>query len=359
MPEIIIFPSHMEFPHPDIKRFLIESIPSRFNNLSPAEFESFMGFLFRTDGYDVDEIAKKGDLGANLVARKDGISLAIRALRYQPEHLVKIHEIQQAAAARTFYETDQSWVITTSSFTDEAKKEADAQDIELWDWDAFYQALSQLFFEGKNHFDFIGTLEPNIGVEAKDPDIRLKAKWKPEEGIGAEWYNLDLVITNPSDRNVYIHLDLPALIDGKKNQVSADKWADNEFVTGMIYTGASVRTNALFKASRLGERPPSGKVMLTCHERTDPPSTYHLSAKLKGSACYVVTYCYSRDSVEYAMMTGYRDKVLMKSILGRGIISAYYWISPGLIRIAENIPVIDFVLRLVMKKIVIIFRWLI
>ena len=348
----------MEFPHPDIKRFLIYSIPSRFNNLNPAEFEAFMGYLFRADGYEVDEIAKKGDSAANLVARKDGISLSIRALRYQADHMVKEHEIQQAAASRTYHETDQAWVITTSSFTPEARDEADALDIELWDWDTFYQALSQLFFEGKSHLDFIATLESAKGIEITDPDIRLKAKWQPEEGISSDWYNLDLVITNPSDRNIYIHLDLPALIDSKKNQVTADKWADNEFVAGMIYSSASVRTNALFKASRLGERPPSGKVMLTCHERTDPPSTYHLSAKLKGSACYVITYCYSRDSEEYVMMTDFRDDVLEKSIAGRCLISSYYWISPSLVRWAGKITFIDSALRWIVKRIIAISRQL-
>lgn len=346
----------MEFQHPDIKRFLIDSIPSRFNNLSPAEFESFMGFLFRTDGYDVEEIAKKGDMAAHLIAKKDGTSLVIRVLRYQPAQIVRLYEVQQASAARTYHDVDQSWIITTSSFQPEARIEAEALDIELWDWESFYQALSQLFFEGKSHFDFIESLSPQINAEIKDPDIKLKVKWKPEEGISSQWYNLDLILTNPSDRNVYIHLDLPALIDGKKNQVSADQWAENEFVAGMIYSGASIRTNALFKATRLGERPPSGKVMLTCHERTDHPSTYHLSAKLKGSACYIVTYCYSKESEEYVLMTNFRDRVLMRTFSGRLFISAYYSISPWLIAKAPKMRILDKGIRLGMKFFMLVFK---
>src|SRR5688500_9778034 len=241
----------MDFNQTDIRRFLIDSIPSRFNNLSHFEFTSFMAHVFRTDGYDVDEIVKNRELAPDLIEKKDGSKSVIKALRYTPDHHVKIHEIQQAAASRDFYEADQAWIITTSSITGEAKKEAERLDVELWDWDDFYQALSQLFFEGKSHFDFIESLEPAIGITVNDPDIRLKAKWQPEEGISSEWYNLDLTITNPSDRNLYIHLDLPALIDQRKNQVSAEQWAENEFVAGMIYAGASVRTNALFKASRL------------------------------------------------------------------------------------------------------------
>ena len=120
----------------------------------------------------------------------------------------------------------------------------------------------------------------------------------------------------------------------------------------MIYSGASVRTNALFKASRLGERPPSGKVMLTCHERTDPPSTYHLSAKLKGSACYLVTHCYSRNSAEYLVMTKYRDHVLAKHMAGQFMIGLYYFISPFLIDCAFRFRWFDLPLKWLTKRIV-------
>lgn len=339
----------MNFQQIDIKRFLIDAIPSRFNNLTPSEFESFMAFLFKTDGYEVEKLTKKGDHAANLIAKKDEVTLCIRVLRYEPDVFVKVHDIQQAAAARTYYDTDQSWIISTSNIPDDVRKEAEAQDIELWDWDVFYSALSQLFFDGKSHFEFMEALEPRNTIENPDPEVRLKAKWQPEEGITSEWYNLDLVISNPSDRNIYIHLDLPAFIDAKKNQMTAEKWADNEFVAGIIYAGASVRTNALFKASRMGERPPGGRVMLTCHERTDPPSTYHLSAKLKGSACYVVTYCYGRQSPEYKLMTTFRDETLDKSYFGQLIISGYYYLSPGLIRLVSKHRMLELSIRIVTK----------
>lgn len=334
----------MEFLQGDIRRFLIDSIPSRFHNLSPAEFESFITYLFRKDGYEIEENAPKGDLAHILIARKDDQKLVIKPLRLPADQLVGLSEIQNATAARTFYESDQSWIITTSGFSEQARDLAEETDIELWDWDALYQALSDLFFEGKSHFDFIDQSLPATSVEIT-PEIKLKAKWKPEEGISAEWYNLDLVISNPTERNLYLHLDLPALIDTNRNQVSAEKWAENEFVAGMIYAGASVRTNALFKASRLGERPPSGKVMLTCHERTTPPTVYHVSAKIKGSACYVVTYCYTRQSDEYALMTKFRDEVLDKNIAGKFFIRTYYVLSPVLVHLASQSSFVDNMLR--------------
>ncbi|HUR30033.1 MAG TPA: restriction endonuclease [Saprospiraceae bacterium] len=343
----------MEFNQSTIRRFLTDAIPSRFQYLSPDEFNAFVAHVFEVDGYEVEELAKKAESGYYLMARKEDLSMIIKSLRYPPEHKINVDEIQKAAAARIFHQTDQAWIITTSSFTDVAKKEADKLDVELWDWDAFYQALTQLFFEGKSHFEFVDV--PALtqqNVEISNPEIKLKVNWQPVEGVSVQWYNLEMVISNNSDRNVYLHLDLPALIDKKKNQVMADLWADNEFVAGLIYNGASIRTNALFKAAKLGESPPGGKIMLTCHERTEPPSTYHLSARIKGSACYFVTYCYSRDSEAYRLMIDYRDHHLSKSISGRMFISLYYFISPWLVRFAPKLYILDYTIKKVTETVI-------
>ena len=335
----------MDLKQHDLKRFLVDSIPSRFQNISPAQFISVMASVFRTDGYEVEDIIPGPEALADLLARKPDASLVIRALRLPAEHLVGVGDIQKAASARTFYKTDQSWIITTSSFTPEAKEAADKLDIELWDWDAFYLALKQLFFEGKSHYEYAELNPTEVNHAAESADLRLKAKWQPEEGIGAEWYNLDVVISNNSNRHVYLHLDLPALIDSNKNQITADQWAENEFVAGIVYSGASVRTNALFKASRLGELPPGGRIMLTCHERSETPSTYHLSCRLKGEACYFVTYCYGRQSTEYQNMIRFRDLHLRSWIAGKIIIAIYYRLSPCLVELAYKSRIADRFMR--------------
>ena len=347
----------MDFQHGDIRRFLIGSIPTRFSQLSPAEFESFVAFLFGKDGYTIETVTKKGDLHANFLARKEGISLIIRALRYPPEVLVPVKEIQQAAAARTYYETDQSWIITNSGFTEESKTAAEELDIELWDWDVFYNALSQLFFGGKSHLEFSEEIPPIEAITETEPGFKLKVKWQPEEGVSSEWYNLEMRVSNLTERNIYIHLDLPAFIDVNRNQVMAEKWADQEFISGMVYSGASVRTNALFKASRLGERPPGGRIVLTCHERSEPPATYHLTSRIKGSACYIVTYCYTRQSEEYRSMVQFRDEVLTRFWAGRMLTRFYYQVSPSLIEIALRVRWIGIILKKLTHIIVFIVRY--
>ncbi|MGB3077460.1 MAG: restriction endonuclease [Saprospiraceae bacterium] len=334
----------MDFNQLDIRGFLIGALPGRFNQLSPSEFESFIEYLFKVDGYEVEPISRKSDLTANLIAKKEDTTLVIRVMRYMPEQILGELEVQQAIAAKDFYETDQSWIITTSGFSKEARVLAENAEIELWDWETLNTALSDLFFEGRNYLEFSDApIPPSIDTNF-EPALTLKTKWEAQEGVEGKWYNLMLTISNPTEENLYIHLDLPVLIDKQKTQISADKWADEEFVAGMIYAGASVRTNALFKTSKVGERPPAGKIVVTCHERV-PQRTYHLMAKLKGEACYFVTYCYSRRSQEYELMTRFRDQVLSHSIIGKVSIDIYYLSSPFLVQWASRIKIIDLVLR--------------
>ncbi|MEP6646163.1 MAG: restriction endonuclease [Saprospiraceae bacterium] len=334
----------MDFNQLDIRRFLIEAMPNRFSQLSPSDFESLIEYLFKVDGYEVEHVSRKTDPTTNLIARKEDAVLGIRVFRFPPEKIIGEHQVSEAIIARDFHESDQSWIITTSSFSNEAKILAQSTEIELWDWDALTAALNELFFEGNSYLDYGQEHPMEENNPEVDPVLKLKVKWEAQEGVGAKWYNLGLNINNPTVKNLYIHLDLPVLIDRQKNQVSAEKWADDEFVAGMIYAGASVKTNALFKTSRLGERPPGGRIIVTCHER-EPRVTYHLNARLKGEACYIVTYMYTRQSPEYRLMCKFRDEVLSAFLIGRIFISLYYFISPGLIISAQRIKAIDFVIK--------------
>ncbi|MEO6132783.1 MAG: CFI-box-CTERM domain-containing protein, partial [Saprospiraceae bacterium] len=117
---------------------------------------------------------------------------------------------------------------------------------------------------------------------------------------------------------------------------------------GIIYAGASVHTNALFKTSRLGERPPGGRIIMTCHER-EPRLTHHLHARLKGEACYFVSYVYSRQSPEYLLMTKFRDEVLIRNRLGRVFIELYYWVSPFLVAHAHEVRWLDSLIKRIAK----------
>ena len=343
--EIIIFLSYMDFHQLDIRQFLEEAILVRFEQLNPQEFEQFISYLFEVDGFEIAKGKPDGHFAGIIRAEKDGAKHAIIPVLAALDDKVGEEWIEKGREAREFLQAEQAWVITTTAFSKDARKAADEEGIELWDWDVLYEALCQLFFEGKTHEAYFENHPTIKELSETVSELKLKVKWEAAEGIGSEWYNLGLTITNPTNRNVYLHLHLPALIDLKRQQVMAEEWVEGEFVAGLIYAGASVRTNALFNAAKLGERPPGGKIVLTCHERLEVPVTYHLEARLKGEACYIITYCYSTHSEEYHQMTMYRDHVLRRSWIGRQMVSVYYFTSPWLIRLASWNRLTDFLLR--------------
>jgi Restriction endonuclease len=343
--ESIIFPPKMEFHQPDIRAFLLESIPFRFKSLSPPEFTAFIGLLFEADGYELVPDSGEGDFSNTILARKAGELLVIQGYRNEPDVLISVEEVRKAAKAKVLFSTNQSWIVTTSAYSDEARTLAEEEDIELWDWEGLYHAICQLYFEGKNHMEYQEAHPLILSASETEAELKLKVKWQAAEGVGAEWFNLGITISNPAERNIYIHLELPALIDHRKNQIMADQWVEGEFVSGMIYAGASVRTNALFYVAKLGDRPPGGRIVLTCHERRNIPVTYHLNAGLRGEACFVVTYCYTRHSPEYKAMILFRDEVLYRSAIGRRVIGLYYLLSPPLVNLAAKNHLVDYLLR--------------
>jgi len=345
----------MTFPPPDPRRFLLESIPDRFSQLTPEDFGNFVRYLFQLDGYEVLPTVISVDLGHHVRAKKDNSWLVIMPVHGHGQEPVEIGSIKKAIQARELYKAEQSWVITTSSFSKEARLYAEQMDIELWDWNILYDGICQLFFEGKSHLEYTPATDVKVeeAEEAADvSELKMKVKWMPQEGVGNEWYNLEIKISNPTDRNVYVHLELPVLIDTRTNQVAADQWGSEEFVSGLIYAGATIKTNCMFKVGRVGERPLGGKVIVTYHERDETPKTFHISARLKGEACYFVTYCYGRGSREYVAMIEYRDRVLLKNLFGRIFVSVYYLLSPLVLSLAERYDWVDKSVRWLTERVV-------
>ncbi|HJW27836.1 MAG TPA: restriction endonuclease [Saprospiraceae bacterium] len=341
----------MTFPPPDPRRFLLESIPDRFRHLSPEEFSDFIRYLFQLDGYTITSSLSSTDFGPHIKAIKDNMSLVILPVLFKDEQEAGQEIIQRAKRAKDLYQAEQAWVIINTAFTKEAMAIAREEDLELWDWEALYEGICQLFFEGKSHLVYQPA--PVVSAEPEDgPPLKLKVKWEPQEGVTTSWYNLELMVTNPTDRHIFVHFDMPVIIDQKKTQWIAEQWGEDDFKSGMVYAGATILTNAQFKASKLGERPPGGKVILTCHERGESPLTYHLTSKLKGDACFIVTFCYGTGSLEYHVMCRFRDEFLKHRLAGRWFISVYYLISPFLVEFANHHKVVAYGLRALTRVLV-------
>jgi hypothetical protein len=228
-------------------------------------------------------------------------------------------------------------VVTTGDFKPETVRAARRQGVEAWDWTKLEAAIGELFFAGAA----IPSPDAPVFGDAeadRDPELRLNVKWEARPGVTTDVYNLEVAVTNLSSRHRYLHLELPVIVDAGGRQIAAGEWAEGEFTSGTVYAGATVHTNALFPVGRAGDKPPGGRVMLSCHERLDVPVTYHLSGRLKGEACFAVTYCFGRDSDAYRAMIRFRDERLRATVAGRGVISMYYAASPPLIDAVERFP---------------------
>jgi len=98
----------MDFNHLEIKRFVLDSIPNQFNDLSPVDFDSFIAHLLKLDGYAVERITVSNESHASFQAKKDDASVVFRVIRSRPEYLIGTEAVRQAVQAREIHQTDQS-----------------------------------------------------------------------------------------------------------------------------------------------------------------------------------------------------------------------------------------------------------
>lgn len=88
------------------------------------EFENFLADVFLELGYKVETTKVTGDQGVDLVASKNGRSIAIQAKGY-PSTTVGNKAVQEAHAGMGFYGCDVAVVITNSTYTSGARELAE------------------------------------------------------------------------------------------------------------------------------------------------------------------------------------------------------------------------------------------
>lgn len=98
---------------------------------TPEEFEMLCAEIFKKRGYKTQMTSGGGDYGADVVARKKGLTLIISAKRYEESRKVGNRWIQQLIGAMPHFDADQAVLITTSDFTRQAIQQAEKSTIEL------------------------------------------------------------------------------------------------------------------------------------------------------------------------------------------------------------------------------------
>ena len=102
-------------------------------------FEKYLEVFFKKLGYRVERTRYVGDYGADLVVRKNGIKTVIQAKRYKNK--VGVKAIQEAVAAKGYYQCDEAMVVTNSFYTKQAQILAQANGVKLWNRDDLVREL--------------------------------------------------------------------------------------------------------------------------------------------------------------------------------------------------------------------------
>lgn len=112
---------------------------SKIDQMTGYEFEDFVAYLYKQQGYVVQKTGMSGDLGVDLVVQKENVKAAIQVKRYRGS--VGRSAISDAVAGMAQYKCTSCAVVTNSYFTFHARKLAYANNCQLID----RKALEKLF----------------------------------------------------------------------------------------------------------------------------------------------------------------------------------------------------------------------
>lgn len=111
-----------------------------FDNMTGYEFESFCSELLQENGFSAEITQASGDFGADIIARKSGITYAIQCKCYSSD--VGIDAVYQISGGTKYYHANVGIVLTNRYFTSQAKNLASEIGIILWDRDFLNSLIS-------------------------------------------------------------------------------------------------------------------------------------------------------------------------------------------------------------------------
>jgi hypothetical protein len=346
----------MNYDEIDIRAFLRASVPRRFQDLSPYDFEAFMAWLFRQDGYEVEETSYSGDFGADLLLSKKGKKTVVQVKRYAPGTQVGVGDVNQVIGASTYYSADDALMITTSDFTGSAIALAKSAEVVLWNWQRLLRYFSAVLLDGESIETNLEEDLAEITTPAPDDWFTLNLAEIISEGFTYEGHDaieVRCTLENTSEQNLTLHLDLPVVISRKSHrQVAAVGWKDHYFFHGMVVSEATVEVGCYFLTDQIGEIRPGDRLLMRVHVTGQPPLLLDEVLKEPKRSCYIITYCYGRESLEYTRMISFRDNTLMHSSIGIHLVRIYYRLSPSLVAAASKSRFVSFVLRLVTRQVI-------
>jgi hypothetical protein len=162
--------------------------------LDGIEFEHWTANEISRQGWGVQVSQASGDQGVDVLARREGCSVAIQCKRYtQP---IGNKAVQEVFAAKQFCSADHACVVGTGGFTRSARELAAATGVILIEAEAGLQSFSERFgFEVMEYFD--GEPLADIDNEA----LRLARKYMDKDGNP---YKQDVLIENRNQLGIFL-----------------------------------------------------------------------------------------------------------------------------------------------------------
>ena len=110
----------------------IKSQPSKIFTLSPREFEELIAAIFKNQGFHVELTPETRDGGVDIIAVEKSIYTGetvhlIECKRWAPENKVGFSIVQRMLGAIYQYRANKGAIVTTSSFTSNAREVASQQ----------------------------------------------------------------------------------------------------------------------------------------------------------------------------------------------------------------------------------------
>lgn len=314
-----------DFKEVNLDYYLYAALPVRFQDVAPSEFEDFIAYLFKENGYDQKQTGYSSDFGADLIVKREGVKTAVQVKRYFELHKVGVSDINQVVGAQQYYQCDQAMMITTSSYTPAAKELAEAAKVILWDWYRLEKAISDTFLDGQQHQDYYQAYP--VDIKATDSDVLKLEVLSIDLPNGGEIVRgrIAMRLSNATDGHLKINCDLPTVITEKKYQFSALKFLDESFSSGILYPNSTVDVICEFSQKQFPDYHKKDRILLPIN-LLQTQELLVLEQKLGQvkKECFLVTFYFGRLSPEYARMILFRDEVLNRTAIGRLIVRSYY-----------------------------------
>lgn len=123
-----------------------EYLIKKLHALDPDMFERFIADCWQQLGWETRVIGGSNDLGIDIIAEQHEIAArkhVIQAKRWNPSNLVGLADVQRYNTIKQQEDADEGYLITTSSFTREARDVGQDLQVKLIDGDGLAELIRQ------------------------------------------------------------------------------------------------------------------------------------------------------------------------------------------------------------------------